>query len=54
MKKLDGLGWGDPLYSATVSILCEGNSYRKIWMKLTETDKLENWVKVTGKKMGIL
>ncbi|KAM3235861.1 hypothetical protein P3L10_015898 [Capsicum annuum] len=50
MEKLDGLGWGDPLYSAAVSILCEGDSYRKAWMKLTETDKLENRVKVMGKK----
>ncbi|KAM3379510.1 hypothetical protein P3S68_011924 [Capsicum galapagoense] len=50
MEKLDGLGLGDPLYSATVSILYEGDRYRKAWMKLTETDKLENWVKVMRKK----
>ncbi|KAM3305766.1 hypothetical protein P3S67_012633 [Capsicum chacoense] len=50
MEKLDGLGWGDSLYSATVSILCEGDSYQKARIKLTETDKLENWIKVMGKK----
>ena len=52
MEKLEGLGWEEPLYSAAVGILCEGDSYRKAWMKITEVNKLENWVKVIGKKNG--
>ncbi|XP_033512649.1 uncharacterized protein [Nicotiana tomentosiformis] len=53
MEKLEALEWEEPLYSATVSILCEGESYRKAWMKITEVNKLESWIKATGKKMGI-
>ncbi|XP_009625023.1 L10-interacting MYB domain-containing protein-like [Nicotiana tomentosiformis] len=54
MEKLEKLGWEEPLYSATVSILCEGDSYRKAWMNITEVDKLENWIKAMGKKMRLL
>nr|XP_009779131.1 PREDICTED: uncharacterized protein LOC104228372 [Nicotiana sylvestris] len=42
MEKLDALGWEEPLYSATISILCEGDSYRKAWMKIPEDDKLKS------------
>ena len=49
MKKLKGLGWKEPLYSATIGILCEGDSYRKVWMKIIKVNKLENWVKAMGK-----
>nr|XP_009611407.2 uncharacterized protein LOC104104919 [Nicotiana tomentosiformis] len=44
MVKLEGIGWEESLYSATVSILCEGDSYRHAWMQMTEVDKLESWV----------
>ncbi|XP_075097500.1 uncharacterized protein LOC107808235 [Nicotiana tabacum] len=54
MDKLEGLGWEEPLYSAAVSILCEGDSHRKVWMKMIEVDKLESWIKVMGKRIGIL
>ncbi|XP_059310010.1 uncharacterized protein LOC132061170 [Lycium ferocissimum] len=50
IKKLDGLGWGEPLYSAALSIFCEGDSYKKTWMKLSGVNKLENYVKTMGKK----
>ena len=30
MEKLEGLGWKEPLYSTTIGILCEGDSYRKV------------------------
>ncbi|XP_070044544.1 uncharacterized protein [Nicotiana tomentosiformis] len=42
MVKLEELGSEEPLYSATVSILYEGDNYRKAWMNITEVDKLEN------------
>jgi len=28
-KKLDGLGWEEPLYSTTVSIFCESDNHKK-------------------------
>nr|XP_016490144.1 PREDICTED: uncharacterized protein LOC107809950 [Nicotiana tabacum] len=52
MEKLEELGWEEPLYSATVSIFCEGDSYRKTWMNIIKVDKLENWIKAMGKKWG--
>lgn len=54
MEKLDGLEWEKSLYSATVGILCQGNSYKKEWMKMTEVNKLENWVKALGKQLGLI
>lgn len=54
MMKLEGLAWEEPLYSAYVSILCEGDSYRQAWIQMTEVDKLESWVKAMGKKRGML
>ncbi|KAM6593679.1 hypothetical protein CsatA_001382 [Cannabis sativa] len=52
MEKLDGLGWEEPLYSATIGILCEGDSYRKAWMNMKDVNIMENWVKAMGKKLG--
>ncbi|XP_062099996.1 uncharacterized protein LOC133805863 [Humulus lupulus] len=43
MEKLNGLGWEEPLYSATIGILCEGDSYRKAWMNMKDVNIMENW-----------
>ncbi|XP_060178772.1 uncharacterized protein LOC132608967 isoform X1 [Lycium barbarum] len=50
IKILDGLEWGEPLYSAALSIFCEGASYKKTWMKLSGVNKLENYVRTMGEK----
>ncbi|XP_060197427.1 uncharacterized protein LOC132626530 isoform X1 [Lycium barbarum] len=54
IEKLDKVGWEEPLYSAALSIFCEGDSYTKTWMKLRGVDKLENYVRTMGNKLGIL
>ncbi|XP_060171201.1 uncharacterized protein LOC132602320 [Lycium barbarum] len=53
IKKIDRLGWGESLYSAALSIFCEGDSYKKTWMILSEVDKLENYVRTMGENGGI-
>ncbi|XP_075099149.1 uncharacterized protein LOC142176015 [Nicotiana tabacum] len=42
IEQLDVLGWEEPLYSATISILCEGDNYKKVWIKIPEDDKLKS------------
>lgn len=52
LKKLEELGWGEPLHGMALFILAENPDYRKMWMRL-EPAKCESWItQLTTRKYG--
>ena len=53
LKKLEELGWGEPLHDIALFVLSESADYRKMWMRL-EPANCEGWIRLTARKYGLL